>query len=130
LLVEVEVTRLAAQRRTDEDLQRIEALLAAQERSNAAGDMDATVSVATSFNVLLAEAAHNEVLSAMIQVFLELMKERGPKLYALEGFGDWDLGEHRGIYEAVRDQDGDRAAKLMREHILQLAERYREAGAA
>jgi DNA-binding FadR family transcriptional regulator len=80
--------------------------------------------------VLLAEAAHNEVLSAMIQVFLELMKERGPKLYALEGFGDWDLGEHRGIYEAVRDQDSDRAAKLMREHILQLAERYREAGTA
>lgn len=129
LLVEVEVTRLAAQRRTDEDLQRIEAALALQERSLSASDMDATIGVATSFNVLLAEAAHNEVLAAMIQVFVELMKERGPKLYALPGFGDWDLGEHRGIYEAVRDQDGDRAAKLMREHILQLAERYREAGA-
>jgi GntR family transcriptional regulator, transcriptional repressor for pyruvate dehydrogenase complex len=130
LLVEVEVTRLAAQRRTDEDLQRIEAALATQERSLAAGEIDSTLRVATSFNVLLAEAAHNEVLSAMVQVFVELMKERGPKLYALTGFGDWDLREHRGIYEAVRDQDGDRAAKLMREHILQLAERYREAGAA
>jgi DNA-binding FadR family transcriptional regulator len=129
LMVEVEVTRLAAQRRTDEDLQRIEAALALQERSLTAHDIDATLGVATSFNVLLAEAAHNEVLAAMIQVFVELMKERGPKLYALPGFGDWDLGEHRGIYEAVRDQDGDRAAKLMREHILQLAERYREAGA-
>jgi DNA-binding FadR family transcriptional regulator len=129
LLVEVEVTRLAAQRRTDEDLQRIEALLATQERSLKGDDVTAIVGVATSFNVLLAEAAHNEVLSAMIQVFVELMKERGPKLYALPGFGDWDLGEHRGIYEAVRDQDADRAAKLMREHILQLAERYREAGA-
>ena len=128
LLVEVEVTRLAAQRRTDEDLQRIEAALALQERSIAAADVDATVGVATSFNVLLAEAAHNEVLAAMIEVFVELMKERGPKLYALEGFGDWDLAEHRGIYQAVLDQDGDRAAKLMREHILQLAERYREAG--
>jgi DNA-binding FadR family transcriptional regulator len=130
LLVEVEVTRLAAQRRTDEDLQRIEAALALQERSLTASDMDATIGVATSFNVLLAEAAHNEVLAAMIQVFVDLMKERGPKLYALPGFGDWDLTEHRGIYEAVRDQDGDRAAKLMREHILQLAERYREAGTA
>jgi GntR family transcriptional regulator, transcriptional repressor for pyruvate dehydrogenase complex len=129
LMVEVEVTRLAAQRRTEEDLQRIEAALALQERSLTAKDIDATLGVATSFNVLLAEAAHNEVLSAMIQVFVELMKERGPKLYALPGFGDWDLGEHRGIYEAVLAQDGDRAAKLMREHILQLAERYREAGA-
>jgi GntR family transcriptional repressor for pyruvate dehydrogenase complex len=130
LMVEVEVTRLAAERRTDEDLQRIEAALAVQERSLKANDMDATLGVATSFNVLLAESAHNEVLAAMIQVFVELMKERGPKLYALSGFGDWDLAEHRGIYEAVRDQDGDRAAQLMREHILQLAERYREAGAA
>ena len=33
LMVEVEVTRLAAQRRTDEDLQRIEAALALQERN-------------------------------------------------------------------------------------------------
>jgi GntR family transcriptional repressor for pyruvate dehydrogenase complex len=130
LLVEVEVTRLAAQRRTDEDLQRIEAALAVQERSLKAQDIGATLGVATSFNVLLAEAAHNEVLAAMVHVFVELMKERGPKLYALEGFGDWDLAEHRGIYEAVRDQDGDRAARLMREHILQLAERYREAGSA
>ena len=130
LMVEVEVTRLAAQRRTEEDLQRIEAALAVQERSLKANDVDSTIDVATSFNVLLAESAHNEVLAAMVQVFVELMKERGPKLYALPGFGDWDLAEHRGIYEAVRDQDSDRAARLMREHIVQLAERYREAGAA
>jgi GntR family transcriptional repressor for pyruvate dehydrogenase complex len=130
LMLEVEVTRLAAQRRTEEDLQRIEAALAVQERSLKANDIDSTIDVATSFNVLLAESAHNEVLAAMVQVFVELMKERGPKLYALPGFGDWDLAEHRGIYEAVRDQDSDRAARLMREHIVQLAERYREAGAA
>ncbi len=129
LMVEVELTRLAAERRTDEDLQRIEAALTLQEHSLSAKDLDATLSVATSFNVLLAEAAHNEVLAAMIQTFVELMKERGDRLYALPGFGDWDLAEHRGIYEAVRDQDSDRAADLMRRHILELADRYREAGA-
>lgn len=129
LLVEVQVTRLAAERRTDEDLQRIEAALTLQERHLSAKDLGATLGVATSFNVLLAEAAHNEVLAAMIQTFVELMKERGPRLYALEGFGEWDLDEHRGIYAAVRDQDGDRAAELMRQHILQLADRYRDAGA-
>ena len=31
--------------------------------------------------------------------------------------------------EAVRDQNSERAATLMREHILQLADRYREIGA-
>jgi len=130
LLVEVQVARLAAERRTDEDLKQIEAALIIQEKSLTANDLDATLSVATSFNMLLADSAHNEVLAAMIHVFLDLMKERGPKLYALPGFGDWDLKEHTGIYEAVRDQDGDRAADRMRDHIMQLADKYREAGAA
>lgn len=128
LLVEVGVARLAAERRTDDDLRHIEAALALQERSLSRNRMDDLLSVATSFNVLLAEAAHNEVLAGMTQTFLELMKERGPKVYALEGFGEWDLAEHRGIYEAVRDQDGDLAAERMREHIVQLNERYRQAG--
>jgi GntR family transcriptional repressor for pyruvate dehydrogenase complex len=128
LLVEVGVARLAAERRTDDDLRHIEAALALQERSLSRNRLDDLLTVATSFNVLLAEAAHNEVLAGMTQTFQELMKERGPKVYALDGFGEWDLVEHRGIYEAVRDQDADLAAERMREHIVQLAERYREAG--
>ncbi len=66
----------------------------------------------------------------MIATFVGLMQERGPKLYALPGFPEWDLDEHRGIYEAVRDGDGDRAAELMRRHILELGDYYRRAGAA
>ena len=129
LLVETQVARLAAERRTDEDLKQIEAALIVQEKSLGADNLDATLSVATSFNMLLAEAAHNEILAAMIHVFMDPMKERGPKLYALPGFGDWDLKEHTGIYEAVRDQDADLAAERMREHIEALAEKYAEAGA-
>jgi GntR family transcriptional repressor for pyruvate dehydrogenase complex len=130
LMVEVEVTRLAAERRTEDDLQRMEAVLREQEQRLSGDDLGAAVDVAASFNVVLAEAAHNELLAAMIRTFVELMVERGPKLYALPGFGAWDLAEHTGIYDAVRDQDGDRAAQLMREHILELSERYREVGAA
>ena len=129
LTVEVQVARLAAERRTDEDLQRIDAALLLQEHGLSTRNTDATLNVAVSFNVLLAEAAHNEVLAAMIQTFVELMTERGPKLYALDGFGDWDIAEHRAIRDAVRDRDTERAAELMRRHILQLAEYYRQAGA-
>jgi len=128
LIVEVEVARLAARRRTDEDLARLEAALVEQEE-RLRGDVDALVHVAAHFNVLLAEAAHNEVLRAMIQSFVALMVERGPRVYQIEGFGEWDLQEHRGLYTAVRDRDADRAAKLMREHIEELARRYRAVGA-
>ena len=128
LIVEVEVARLAARRRTDEDLARLEAALVEQE-ARLRGDVDALVNVAATFNVLLAEAAHNEVLRAMIQSFVALMVERGPRVYQIEGFGEWDLQEHRGLYTAVRDHDAERAAKLMREHIEELARRYRAVGA-
>ena len=122
------MARLAARRRTDDDLARLSAALVEQER-RLRGDLDALVDVAASFNVLLAEAAHNEVLSAMIQSFVALMIERGPRVYSLDGFGEWDIQEHRGLYEAVRDRDADRAARLMREHIEELARRYRAVGA-
>jgi GntR family transcriptional repressor for pyruvate dehydrogenase complex len=128
LIVEVEVARLAARRRTDEDLARLSAALVEQE-ARLRGDLDALVDVAASFNVLLAAAAHNEVLAAMIQSFVSLMVERGPRVYSLEGFGEWDLQEHRGLFDAVRDRDGERAARLMREHIEELARRYRAVGA-
>jgi len=128
LIVEVEVARLAARRRTEEDLARMSAALAEQE-ARLDGSLEALVDVAASFNVLLAEAAHNEVLAAMIQSFVSLMLERGPRVYSLEGFREWDLQEHRGLFEAVRDREPDRAARLMREHIEELARRYRVAGA-
>jgi GntR family transcriptional repressor for pyruvate dehydrogenase complex len=129
LIVEVEVSRLAARRRTDEDLAIMAAALEQLERQ-LNGDINAIVETAASFNVLLADAAHNEVLSAMIKSFVSLMVERGPRVYGLDGFGEWDLQEHRGLFAAVRDRDAERAAKLMREHIEELARRYRAVGAA
>jgi GntR family transcriptional regulator, transcriptional repressor for pyruvate dehydrogenase complex len=129
LIVEVEVAGLAALRRTDEDLARLTAAIEKQE-ARLRGDVDALIDVAASFNVLLAEAAHNEVLRAMIQSFVSLMVERAPKIYSLDGFADWDLQEHRGLLAAVRDRDPDRARTLMREHIEQLSKRYEAVGAA
>ena len=129
LLVEVEIARLAAMRRTPEDIRRIEAAIKEQER-RLAGDVRKLLKVAANFNVLLADAAHNEVLLAIIQPFVALMIERGSKVYKLDGFREWDIAEHQGLFEAVRDQDSELAAERMRTHILQLAERYRLAGAA
>lgn len=130
LVVEVEVARLAAVRRTDEDLARMEAAITEQESRIGGEDVDALIDVAASFNVLLAEAAHNEVLSAMTHTFVSLMVERAPRIYGLDGFAEWDIAEHRGIYAAIRDRDPDRAGELMRRHIEELAQRYRVVGAA
>jgi GntR family transcriptional regulator, transcriptional repressor for pyruvate dehydrogenase complex len=129
LIVEVEVARLAAERRTKEDLAGMAAAIKTQE-ARLRGDLDALIDVAASFNVLLAEAAHNEVLRAMIESIVSLMVERAPKIYSLDGFAEWDLEEHRGIFAAVRDRDSERACTLMRTHIEELSKYYEAAGAA
>jgi GntR family transcriptional repressor for pyruvate dehydrogenase complex len=128
LAVEVEVARLAAKRRSDEDLEQIADALTEQER-RLTGDIDAALDIAANFNVLLAEAAHNEVFVALVQSFVGLMLERGPRIYAIEGFPEWDLHEHRGLYEAIRDQDADLAGERMRDHIIALDRYYRQVGA-
>jgi GntR family transcriptional regulator, transcriptional repressor for pyruvate dehydrogenase complex len=129
LIIEIEVARLAAVRRTDEDLANLEAVLVEQEERQG-GDLALLLETAAGFNVQLAEAAHNEMLAAIIQSFVSLMIERGPRIYSVEDMADWDLNEHRQIVAAVRDRDPERAGQLMRGHIEALAERYRSVGAA
>ncbi len=127
LIIEVAIARLAAHRRTDVDLQEIEAVLEAHERS-----LDNPISYASAFHVMLSEAARNEVLAGLFKSFLKrLMDPRGPRLYQqLEGFALWELKEHRGIFEAVKAGDADQSAERMRGHVNAMELHYRKVGSA
>ena len=129
LVVEVEVARLAAERRTDSDLQRIEETIEALKAKGEA-PTDEALEPATQFNLAVADAAHNEVLAGMIGSFVQLMVERGPDLYERPDFHQWDVDEHTRIYEAIAAGDPDAAATRMREHIVELDRMYREVGSA
>jgi GntR family transcriptional repressor for pyruvate dehydrogenase complex len=124
LVVEVEIAGLAAERRTDADLARIEETIIQLE---GAGDapVEQALRPATDFNVAVAEAAHNEVLAAVEESFVTLMIERAGELYATDGFRAWDIEEHRGILDAVRASDAELARQRMREHIVAIGEHYR-----
>ena len=129
LAVEVEVARLAAERRTDADLQRIKDAI---EQLHAMDDdqTEEALVPATQFNQAVADAAHNEVLAGVIVSFIQLMVERGPDLYEKDGFRDWDVKEHTGIYEAIAAADPELAASRMRDHILAIDQHYHEVGSA
>jgi GntR family transcriptional regulator, transcriptional repressor for pyruvate dehydrogenase complex len=129
LVVEVEVARMAAERRTDADLQRIKETI---DRLEALEDAptDEALEPATQFNQAVADAAHNEVLAGMIVSFIQLMVERGPDLYERDGFREWDIAEHTGIYEAIAAADPDLAATRMRDHIVAIDQHYHDVGSA
>jgi GntR family transcriptional regulator, transcriptional repressor for pyruvate dehydrogenase complex len=123
-IVEIANARLAAVRRTELDLRDIEASLGAHERC-----LDYPIKPASEFHVLIAEAAHNEVLVGVFRSFFKPMIARGPVLYErLNGFGQWELEQHRWIYEAVRDQNADEAAERMRQHVTAMESHYRKVG--
>jgi GntR family transcriptional regulator, transcriptional repressor for pyruvate dehydrogenase complex len=128
-VIEVEVARLAGQRRTDAEIAELEAILRAHESSMAKGQSPATEGMR--FHLAVGYAAHNEVLAAVMRTLRKPMFERGPSLYEdLEGFSDWELRQHTGIYLAIRDQNANLAARRMAAHVAAMAGHYRRAGEA
>lgn len=114
-LVEVHVARLAAERRTEADLNEIAECLADHERAIANGEPAVEPSVR--FHVRIGEAAHSEVLSSFVSCFAELMTERGPILEAKPGYREWEIDQHRMVFEPIRNGDPELAAERMGAHL-------------
>jgi GntR family transcriptional repressor for pyruvate dehydrogenase complex len=127
LVVEVEIAGLAAQRRTEADLARIEETITDLEGARGA-PIEQALRPATDFNVAVAEAAHNEVLAGVEESFVALMIERAGELYSTDEFRAWDIDEHRGILAAIRAGDADLAKTRMRDHILAIGDHYKRVG--
>lgn len=81
------------------------------------------------FHLALADAAGNAVVSAMMGSLREAIQGYAGKMTA--NLPDWDAtaarlrSEHREILDAIRNDDGGRAARLIAAHIEGY---YREAG--
>jgi GntR family transcriptional regulator, transcriptional repressor for pyruvate dehydrogenase complex len=128
-VVEVEVARLAGQRRTDAEISDLEAILKAHEACIDRGQSPGAQGMR--FHLAVGYAAHNEVLAAVMRTLRKPMFERGPSLYEdLEGFSGWELRQHTGIYLAIRDQNAGLAARRMAAHVAAMAGHYRKAGEA
>jgi GntR family transcriptional repressor for pyruvate dehydrogenase complex len=123
LLVELETARLAAIRRTEADLAEIAAVLDDHEHAIATGEPAVEPSVR--FHVEVAEAAHNEVLAGFVSSFTELLGERGPVLEAVDGYREWEIEQHRSVYDPIAAQEPKLAAQRMHAH-LEAVVRYHE----
>ena len=86
--------------------------------------------LAARFHLEIAEAAHNEVLAGFIESVMGLLMERGPELELRRGYREWELREHAGLLEAVRDGDPELAAQRMREHLGAMTRHHSDMGLA
>ncbi len=123
--IEVELARLAAERRTKEDLAAMKEVLD-QHRARL-DEFERPVVEASKFHLVVADAAHNRVLANVVRPFFRLAFELGPQLYqTTEGFAAWELEQHSKIRDAIASGDGELARLRMLEHVTSVEPHYRD----
>jgi GntR family transcriptional regulator, transcriptional repressor for pyruvate dehydrogenase complex len=125
-IIEVELARLAAERRTESDLATMQSLLDAH-RADLAGGRG-PIMQASQFHLLVADAAKNQILADVVRPFFRLMLERGPQLYeTTDGYAQWELEQHQRICDAIRSGDAGEARLRMLEHVTSMGHHYEAA---
>ncbi|RZS90055.1 DNA-binding FadR family transcriptional regulator [Motilibacter rhizosphaerae] len=122
--LEVEGARLAAERRTEEDLAALDAALA--ERAAAVGGpAEAYVDADLAFHRAVVAAAGNPLLLELVDLLRERVRTAMLDYLRLQGEADppaeHDL--HARIVERVRQGDAEGAARAARGHLVALARR-------
>jgi GntR family transcriptional repressor for pyruvate dehydrogenase complex len=117
-ILEPQIASLAAVRCTDEEIERLEAVLKRQrgEVNDGGSGMDED----TAFHLALARAAKNEFLLRLVDILLDSLcemrersvRDKGGRIRSLEG--------HEEILAAVKDRNERRALALMLAHLLEV----------
>lgn len=120
-LLEVQAFELAALRRTDDDMVRIDAILAESASRLRQGepldDMDAR------FHLAVIDATHNQFILRTAHWFYLVSGERRRVFFADPRNGRRSLAQHRALRDALQAGDAAGAAALLKQHLGRV-ERY------
>ena len=117
--LELEIVRLAARRRTDEDLDHLQQLLAQQRQAADEGESWRFLEADVAFHLGVAAAAHNAVLLSLYQDFeapLRSLVAANMTHYPLATHCDI----HQQLWEAIRAQDAPGAVRVADEFMTTL----------
>lgn len=119
--VESDVARLAAERAEPGDLDRLEAHLGLEELAAREHDRSRSIRLSGEFHVLLAQAAGNDVLRAMVKDLIA----RSSLIIAMYGSASENCrpGEHRDVLAALRNRDAPAATAIISDHLLHIEAR-------
>ncbi len=114
--LETKIAALAAVRRTQEDLDRIEGALTSMEEDIAGGGRG--VQGDELFHRAVTDAAHSPLLAQMMSEISELIRETRIESLSQPDRPKTSLAGHRKIAEAIARGDGDGAATAMHGHVM------------
>jgi GntR family transcriptional repressor for pyruvate dehydrogenase complex len=123
-LLEVEIAGLAAERRTKEDLEVMEAIL---QEAESGGDRDRFVRTDMAFHSALARATYNELFSVLLDSIADVMITMRQMAFDIPDAFTRALRYHRAIFEQVKRGDPEGARQAMREHLVEAEDTIRQA---
>jgi GntR family transcriptional regulator, transcriptional repressor for pyruvate dehydrogenase complex len=122
--LEVMLAALAAERRTDQDVHELEALLRAMRE---AADAGAFVSADVAFHLRIAKSARNSIFEQMLVGIQSLQRSWITRVIASVPSREPSYSDHVPIHAAIRDGDAVAAREAMRDHLNHAAERLKKA---
>lgn len=114
-IYEIAAIRLACERRTGENLDRLQDILAAAARHVAAGESMAEED--RLFHSEIVRATQNGVFARMVNIFYIMTSAHRAHYFRDPGRGLASHQQHLDMFAAIRNQDGDAAADLMAAHL-------------
>lgn len=118
--IEVKITSLAAQRRTDEDMAAIDAALDKMTAKVTAGEHGYDEDMI--FHAAVTAAAHNPILTALMDLLAGSIEETRRESLSQPGRQRQSLTGHRSIAKAIRSGEPASAARAAHRHITLVAD--------
>jgi GntR family transcriptional repressor for pyruvate dehydrogenase complex len=120
-MLEGEAAKLAAERATDVDLERIATAYAALERAYDSDDITRCIDTDVAFHQAIADASHNSLIghlwASLMRVIHGHVSDNLVHLHATPKQWAQLKAQHQAIWEAVRGHASDDAMRVSREHI-------------
>jgi len=117
-MLEAEAAALASARRSLGDLDLMHEATDEMERS--LHSAEEYVAADIRYHLVLAEATGNRLLLHLMQAIRERLTEMFGTVYRFPGGPERSIAQHRLITQAIETEDGERARRLMTEHITRV----------
>ncbi|ERI10609.1 FadR/GntR family transcriptional regulator [Aneurinibacillus aneurinilyticus] len=124
-IIESGTARLAAERRTEDELKKIGEALAEMEQALSSEELGDQAD--WKFHYAVAAASHNQTLQTVMTSISEAvsrsLQASRQELYQIKGVPENLYKEHANIYEAIRERNGSRAEAAMLYHLQGVEEK-------
>jgi GntR family transcriptional regulator, sialic acid-inducible nan operon repressor len=122
LLFEVQMVRLACERATEEDIERLRQRL--EDHRASLSDLSRFFHFDMMFHREIAAITGNSIFPGLSEALMGWLAEFYIELVRLPGAEHLTLAEHAAIFEAIAAHDPEKAERAMRDHILRANKLY------